>query len=414
MTGSIANRAAGRWLEAWAAEQHADPGLAELVRELNAHIAAEVPAVAADAGLLSELHASSRETMRAFLPVLAEDPRHAIPIPVAARDLARAFANRRLELADLLKVYRAGQDFMWRRILVAVAASTLDEPARTVVLSHVWEHVSARVSTATDAMVATYSEERERSVRSALALRIETVQTILGCDNVDVDVAERALRHSLRGQQTAIVVWMRERGTESLGHLEHVANQIAQRLGAQRALTVPSGARGLWGWVTNDHQPDTTQLADIEADRGVQVAVGLTGHGLQGFRSSHRQALDAQRVALATNAEHIITRYADVELVALLSNDHEAIRDLVARELGALAALDSQAAKLRETTRAYLAAGGNARIAAEALGTHKNRVLYRIAQVEGLLGHPIFERRLHLELALLLSDGYGHRAVAER
>jgi DNA-binding PucR family transcriptional regulator len=61
---------------------------------------------------------------------------------------------------------------------------------------------------------------------------------------------------------------------------------------------------------------------------------------------------------------------------------------------------------MRETARAFLAAGGNARIAAEALGTHKNTVLYRLTGIEELLGHPIADRRLQLELALMLHDTY--------
>ncbi|WP_327120871.1 helix-turn-helix domain-containing protein [Nocardia sp. NBC_01730] len=37
---------------------------------------------------------------------------------------------------------------------------------------------------------------------------------------------------------------------------------------------------------------------------------------------------------------------------------------------------------------------------AGALDIHKNTVLYRLQQIEGLLGHPIGDRKLQLEIAL--------------
>ncbi|MPY80585.1 MAG: hypothetical protein GEV04_19480 [Actinophytocola sp.] len=65
---------------------------------------------------------------------------------------------------------------------------------------------------------------------------------------------------------------------------------------------------------------------------------------------------------------------------------------------------------MRATALAYLEAGG-ARAAASALGVHKNTVLYRLRQVEDLLGHPIDKDPLRLHLALLLADHYGPRAL---
>jgi hypothetical protein len=411
MTGRLADTAAAHWLQTWVAAELATPAIELLTRELNAHIVAEVPQLAADAGLLSELESSSRETMGVFLPALVDDPRREIPVPPAARDLARAFAHRRLELAELLKVYRGGQDFLWRRIMTAVGAAQLDDSARMQVLNHVWEHVTVRVTRATDTMVATYTEESERNLRGTLALRMQAIQALLAGENVDLDMTGQTLRHSLRGLQTALVLWAADGEHDALARLESLAQQIASGLGAQRAVTVPSTARGLWAWIATDRPPTHTRLPGLKSAADLRAAVGLPSAGPEGFRRSHQQALEAQRVAIATRTTQPITLYQDVELAALLSKDSEVMRELVARELAGLASGEPQTRKLRDTARTYLAAACNARIAADTLGLHKNTVLYRIARVEELLGHPIAERRLQLELALLLADQFGDQAL---
>jgi DNA-binding PucR family transcriptional regulator len=111
----------------------------------------------------------------------------------------------------------------------------------------------------------------------------------------------------------------------------------------------------------------------------------------------------AQRAATTST----ITSYDRVELVSAFLDQPDRARDLVRRELGALAARDPATERLRETTLAYLRAGGNARDAAVLLGTHKNTVLYRLRSIEEQLGHPVLERRLMLEVALTLVEHLG-------
>jgi DNA-binding PucR family transcriptional regulator len=45
-------------------------------------------------------------------------------------------------------------------------------------------------------------------------------------------------------------------------------------------------------------------------------------------------------------------------------------------------------------------------MAASELIVHKNTVRYRLGQAEELIGHPLSERRAHLELALRHLDWY--------
>ncbi|WP_162788431.1 PucR family transcriptional regulator [Amycolatopsis albispora] len=146
---------------------------------------------------------------------------------------------------------------------------------------------------------------------------------------------------------------------------------------------------------------------------GVRAATGISAPGMAGFRRSHREALAAQSVAITTGNGRPITCYADVELACLAagSGGMAAMRALVERELGQLAATDDATTRLRDTLREYLAHGADARRAGAALHVHRNTVRYRVQQAEQALGHPIDERRAHLELALHCHHVYGADAL---
>ncbi len=83
--------------------------------------------------------------------------------------------------------------------------------------------------------------------------------------------------------------------------------------------------------------------------------------------------------------------YAQVELVSLLASDLPRAREFVATQLGPLAAADEPSQRLRETLRAFLAAGGRSMRAAKELYVHQNTVTYRVKRAEELLGRRVTE-----------------------
>jgi DNA-binding PucR family transcriptional regulator len=140
----------------------------------------------------------------------------------------------------------------------------------------------------------------------------------------------------------------------------------------------------------------------------VGIAIGDAGDGVDGFRRSHRQALQAQSVALVAGpSDPGVTAFADIRPIALMASDLEATRAWVRETLGALALDDEQHARLRMTLRVFLAAGGSYTASAERLTLHKNTVHYRITKAEEARGRPIQPDRLDVELALLACDALG-------
>ena len=150
-------------------------------------------------------------------------------------------------------------------------------------------------------------------------------------------------------------------------------------LGGTRADVVPAGGEHGPAGPSADgvHVPADAKL---EPPPGTQLAVGTPGEGVEGFRSSHRQALSTYRIARGTTQP--VTTFADVVLLALTLQDPTLAREFVRCELGPLAGDDARSQLLRETLRAYFDAGQNAAAAAAALGVHERTVTYRLRSIE--------------------------------
>lgn len=141
----------------------------------------------------------------------------------------------------------------------------------------------------------------------------------------------------------------------------------------------------------------TRMLIDVTGP----VGVGDIAAGVDGFRRTRQQAVDALRVAVLDERPGI-TRYRDVALLAVLCADESRARELVRAELGPLAGDDDIAVRLRETVRAYLTAGESQVVTARRLFIHEKTVKYRLTQAEDLLGCKISDRRSELGAALMV------------
>jgi len=132
----------------------------------------------------------------------------------------------------------------------------------------------------------------------------------------------------------------------------------------------------------------------------------LARHGWASWRTGVASAVAGNPVVQRA------TTYREVEIVALAAHDRDHATAFVASTLGPLAADNAQAARLRETLRAYLHDGSRAPRTAHRLNTHRNTILHRVARAEELLGHPLEEHRLELALALELAHWLGVRPAS--
>ncbi len=187
-------------------------------------------------------------------------------------------------------------------------------------------------------------------------------------------------------------------------------------LGMGDPLVVRAGVASLDVWCGSYELPDPEPSAALEAfdpPEGIRVAIGTSGHGLEGFRRSHDEAVQAAHVAsLAGGTVGPVTSYKRVELVSLLASDLPRARAFVVSRLGRLAGPGEPAARLRDTVLAFLTVGGSSTRAAKQLYIHQNTVGYRIRRAEDLLGRSVSEDPIELTCALTLAAVLGPTVLA--
>lgn len=396
------------WLRAYVAENLNPERMIPLVDRLDSRIVSLVPGLA-DRELQHDLRASTVAQLRSLLVAFTDDEFNVV-VPPEAHTLARTVARRGLEMRVLMHIYRAGQQAGTEYLADVITEQDLPYTFERAILLRLFELANKWLGISLELLTDTFVEERELSLRDVFTRRAETVRAILAGDATDTDTASRRLGYRLPGRHVAFVVWSDDAAADGdvITALDRVAASIAERVGATNKLTVPSGARGLWAWLSFDSATDLVDLrADRLADSSIRVALGGWGTGVAGFRRSHREAVAARAVAQSAGGSEWLTDYRDVELVHLLSADREGMRALISRELAGIDGQDVGSARLRQTLHVYLQCQRSPDAAAKVLGVHKNTVRYRIQRVEELLGHDVESRRLQLETALACAATYG-------
>jgi hypothetical protein len=301
----------------------------------------------------------------------------------------RMSAGFGIRLGPFLRGYRISHRLLLDDAIAAAGRRIADERLREAVLLRTSAWLFAYFDWVMARMTEVYEEERELLVRDRERRKGRLVRDLL--DGRAVEAGE--LGYDLEQEHVGLVAWGAdpERGLAAVGDVTGLA-----------LLTVASTESAAWGWL-GARSIDAAALRGAPAPpAGLRLAVGDPARGPDGFRRTHRQALDAYRIARDAS-EPAVTWHADVALLALTLQDPAAAREFVLRELGPLAGPDARSALLRETLAAYFASGLNATAAAAALGVHERTARYRLRTIEQRLGRPLRERRDELAVALRLA-----------
>jgi hypothetical protein len=389
----------------------ADPKwLPSVANDITDAIHAELSALDEEE-LRTATYEGSESVLRLLLYMVRNEvhPREAVP-PPAAVEYTRDFVRHGVPLDSLLRAYHIGQATFFRRWTDAVYAEQRDDhqQARAIELGAVWtfEFVDALSA----ALVRLYGKERERWVRSAAAVRSQTVDAVLNEEITDVQAVSARLGYDLERDHMAFVVWhdgAEEYGNETIATLERAGLELAAAISNLRPLLVPRARFLIAGWVGPSEKGDRDRPARLMLDTrefpGVLAASGSPGTGLTGFRRSHQEALHARRIAALTRRRPgFVTRYDEVAVAALASADLEQAKAFVASELGPLAADDDRTSRLAATLRVYLDENLSPRRTAQRLGVHENTITNRIRSAQEQLPHPIEQRTCELQVALRL------------
>ncbi|WP_229053900.1 CdaR family transcriptional regulator [Aeromicrobium sp. Leaf350] len=385
-----------------------------LTTTLHEHMATRIAPLQGDEQLLRLLEASIESNIESLVHLLRYD----IPVaeshaPAAAREYARRLAQRGIGVAALIRAYRLGQELVTSWAFAQLDAME-DDTAVTLLAGRLFSELTFRfIDAVSEQVVEEYETERARRQAQRNTMRVAMVDELVAGRPVDVSAAEQALGHRLRQHHVAAVVWAEADATDAnpVANLEHAVDVLTKALGVtQTPLFLPRERTLGWAWIPVGRGDGTADLGVTVLPAGVRVALGRAASGAEGFRTSHVEAQRAVRLAAAAGTHaSTITAYgeADVRTAALLAQDLESTRHLVARTLGGLALDSDGAARLRETLRAFLAHRGSFLATGEHLHLHKNTVKYRIDKAVEEIGHPLEDDRLELEMALVAAAQLG-------
>jgi PucR-like helix-turn-helix protein/diguanylate cyclase with GGDEF domain len=372
--------------------------------EITDAIHRELSDIDADDELRAGTLASTRSvlTLMADMVRLGHSPDDVVAPPDAVEYL-RQYVRRGVSIDALLRAYHVGHSTFFGNWVAGVHAEVADERwlARAVELGAKWTF--DYIQTLNRELVNQYTEEHARWVRSAAAVRAETVQALLAGEHVDAALAAQRLRYELDRHHVAYVLWTEdvEAGRNEYAVLENAATQLASDAGLGPPLVMALGGHLVWAWV-GGRSPIELPIAGVAGS--LRVALGTSAPGVEGFRASHRESVQARRVAqLSHRRPGSVTRYEDIALTALASADLDLARDFVARELGPLAEQDDDTVRLAATLRVYLEEQASPRRTAQRLGVHENTVKNRVRSIRELIGHPPEDRVAEVLVALRLA-----------
>jgi hypothetical protein len=383
---------------------------------MAAHIHERIPeftGYADETVLLGSTEASCTANIDQILRMLGSGAHpHTLVLPEPAIEYAQGLVHRRTPLATLLRSYRLGHGYFLNVATSRLRDGIDDEGVLVRSLEAASNFTFEYIDTISDKLVEAYHVERDRWVRTAAAVRAETVRNIIDGQTVNERGASSRLGYELRRWHIALILsGGQDAAPGDVRSLEREAIEAAAHIGCGDPLLIPAGSGMLWAWCGTFKPPGPGALTALESHHpanGVRMAVGRPVYGLEGFRVSHQEASHAARFwELGAASAGGTTSYRNIEVVSLLAADIDRARRFVLAELGPLGEQSEGAARMRTTLLGFLAHGCSHVRAAQELHMHQNTVYNRVRRAEELLGASVTERRVELQTALMLAETLG-------
>jgi DNA-binding PucR family transcriptional regulator len=390
-----------------------------LCGQMGERLLEDFPAFGQDAALESEMHDAIQANLWHVFERVMPGAEGALATPADALRFATSVLHRGIDTADLVQAYRVGQNMAWSWWMQRLAAQITERDVLIEAIDVSSLRMFAYVDSAVDEQVRLWDEERRRWLGRSVALRTEMARRLLRGEPLAPEEVGQALGHEIDLPLVAAILWEQDGGASTplvMSRLEHIADTMAHAVGLAHGLLIPAGASSLWVWFAAEDAPSLDALAqaaacEVEGRQG--VALGLLDHGVTGFRSSHRQARRARRLAELTEAGPGVVRFDQVDTLCMLGEDSELVGDFVRRKLGGLVHADPATRRLRTTLLVWLQENGSGSRTSKRLSAPKNTVQYRVKSAEKALGHRLEDDRLGIELALTLVERVGLGQLVE-
>jgi hypothetical protein len=381
----------------------------EVCSDVWEHLLAEIPQIRGDDAFEKILLASVAENVATLLHIFENDiPLEHLEGPAAVNEYAKRLAQRDIPVRALIRAYRIGHWRLLQWCLDELARRDADAVVSAAVHRRMLKASFGYFDGITEHVIEVYHLERERWLLGQATMRAARVRDILAEQEVDLDSAEAALGYRLRQNHLGLAAWLPAltRGGAGLARLDRLTHEIAKELGCPaRPLFIPRDEGLAWAWLPMGSHSEVSweRLSSVveSGEPSVQVCAGSVQRGIEGFRSTNRQALRAQELATAAAPGHRLTAYSQVAPIALMCKNLPDLRAWVRSVLGPLAVDDEQCAQLRETLRAFLTTGCSYTATASNQNLHKNTVHHRLRKAENIMGHSVQAGHTDLDVALL-------------
>jgi hypothetical protein len=345
-----------------------------------------------------------RLALKSHVPLLSSiikrgDSKPDVTLPVPAERWARAVAQARIDVSELIMAYDAAGDAIVRSFIAGLHGSAaLTDAARADAMESSFEWLFRYLRIVMAKAVAAYGDEDElfRS-RTASNVKHAIAQILEGA--TETAELEHVLNYRLSGIHVGLVIW----GDASTVHeLDRVVSYFRAAARGDQHLAMYADHRLLHGWIrVREFRLDTATI-DVQIPDGVRVALGSPHAGADGFRLTHREACLARRFAeLEPHAAKPVVHYPDVALTAMTAHDHELVRSFVLGQLGPL--LNQEHRTLLRTLQVWLEQLGSPTRTARVLNLHTNSVVKRLERAESLLGATLDPSSLALRVAVELA-----------
>ncbi|MGH1351250.1 MAG: PucR family transcriptional regulator [Methyloligellaceae bacterium] len=312
-------------------------------------------------------------------------------LPNIARDLVRRGATE-----SALSVYRTGQNWAWRKWISIIFELTDNHEDLHDLLQASARSISSFVDASIDTLASQMAKEREELLQGSQADYREVIKLILTHAPVSLQNASQRLGYRLDQLHRAAIIWGEETIPDAR-HLDNAVELLLQSAGSPRALAIVADSATRWVWIP-EWNPDLETLQKQVSDlKNVRIALGTSGHGLDGFRRSHWEAITTQRIFAGSESEDSVADYDAVRVVALMIPDHARIRRFLHDTLGGLLAAEPV---LQKSIHTFLASGCNIGKSAQSLGLHRNTLVRHLERAEELLPKPLENCRIRVAMAL--------------
>ncbi|CAM4416084.1 Sugar diacid utilization regulator [Mycobacterium basiliense] len=356
------------------------------------------PSIAEDPALAAVVSRSNRSNMIHFAAANLHNPGAPVSPNLGNEQLrmARELVRHGHDKAAL-DVYRIGQNVALRRWTEIAFELTSDPDELRELLDIPVRSANDFVDATLAGLAVQMQLEHDELTRDVRAKRRKVVELLLEGAPISRERAETQLGYPLEPAHTAAIIWIDHPDADH-GQLDRAAEAVSHALGSPRWLLVTASETTRWAWLTDVARLDQDRLHEVfNTTSPARIAIGSTTGGLEGFRRSHIEALTTQRTLLRLGANRRVTCFADIEMVALLT---QAPRDTDAFIKNTLGEFESANPALHTTVLTYINQQCNATHAAGLLYIHRNTLVQRLETAQRLLPRPLDGNITQIAVAL--------------